>query len=244
VDEDIANNLDSSTTIVKPDPNIDFRRVKNLKIFFDRNAIRLTSDFSDPGEWQPGDIVVFSNHIAICSDKRNSDGIPFLIHHNSHGAREVNEIENYTVVGHYRWPKNSDNDNAILGEYEFDNIIYLSPLSSSTIDYMEESMKGTEYIISKDTFEITSSVNSYIILEPIYEKKEMKEEMIRAFSNAELETIALDAYKEKYQYSIYDKDNNKINFYLYAMDGELWLASYVDNTANNAEIIMYIYKLK
>lgn len=162
VDDDIANNPDSYTTIDKPDPNIDFRRVKNLKIFFDRNAISLSKDFSDSGEWQPGDIVVFSNHIAICSDKRNSDGIPFLIHHNIHGAREVNEIENYSVIGHYRWPKNSDNDNAISGEYEFDEIVYLSPLSSSTIDYMEENMKETKYIISKDKFEIASAENSYV----------------------------------------------------------------------------------
>lgn len=103
VDEDIAKNTESYTTIESPDPNIDFRRVKNLKIFFDRNAESLSTDFSNPEDWQAGDIVVFTKHIAICSDKRNAKGIPFLIHHDSIGAREVNEIEKYTIMGHYRW---------------------------------------------------------------------------------------------------------------------------------------------
>jgi len=102
VDEDIKNNLNAYTMIVTPEPNIDFRRVKTLKNFFDRNAENLSTDFSKPEEWQAGDIVIFPNHIAICSDKRNSDGIPFIIHHDGFGAREVNEIENYTIVGHYR----------------------------------------------------------------------------------------------------------------------------------------------
>jgi len=102
VDDDIRNNLNAYSTIVTPEPNIDFRRVKTLKTFFDRNSNSLSTDFSNPEEWQAGDIVIFSNHIAVCSDKRNSDGIPFIIHHDGLGAREVNEIKNYTIIGHYR----------------------------------------------------------------------------------------------------------------------------------------------
>lgn len=103
IDYDISQNTEAYSQIETPDPNIDFRRVKNLKIFFDRNALSLPTDFSNPEDWQAGDIVVFSNHIAICSDKRNSDGIPFIIHHDSLGARERNDIEKYEITGHYRW---------------------------------------------------------------------------------------------------------------------------------------------
>ncbi len=103
VDDDISENPSAYTTIETPDPNIDFRRVKNLKIFFDRNAEVLSDELDDPADWQPGDIVVFKNHIVICSDKRNSDGIPFIIHHDGRGAREANDIENYEILGHYRW---------------------------------------------------------------------------------------------------------------------------------------------
>lgn len=103
VDTDIAENPSSYTTIETPDPNIDFRRVKNLKIFFDRNAEVLSDELDDPADWQPGDIVVFKNHIAVCSDKRSADGIPFIIHHDGRGAREADDIGSYNIVGHYRW---------------------------------------------------------------------------------------------------------------------------------------------
>ena len=88
---------------------IDFRRVVNLKVYYARNATVLTNDTSDPTEWQPGDIVIFSpSHIGICSDKRDSEGLPYIIHHTySRGAVESDElgrfnVGGYTVVGHYR----------------------------------------------------------------------------------------------------------------------------------------------
>ncbi|MBS3986969.1 MAG: DUF1287 domain-containing protein, partial [Erysipelothrix sp.] len=40
------------------DKNIDFRRVNNLKIFFDEHALSLTIDVNNIDEWQGGDIVV------------------------------------------------------------------------------------------------------------------------------------------------------------------------------------------
>ena len=85
------------------DPNIDFRRVKNLSIYFEQTAQSLTIDTSYPEEWQPGDIVVYENHIAVCSDKRNRDGLPFIIHHGPLGAREADELESKDIIGHYRW---------------------------------------------------------------------------------------------------------------------------------------------
>ena len=85
------------------DPNIDFRRVKNLYIFFEHNAQSLTISTDDPESWQPGDIAVYENHIAVCSDKRNRDGLPFIIHHGPLGAREADELESKDIIGHYRW---------------------------------------------------------------------------------------------------------------------------------------------
>ncbi|MGE5628911.1 MAG: DUF1287 domain-containing protein [Solirubrobacterales bacterium] len=105
IDKDISNNLPAYKNITVPDNNIDFRRVKNLKTFFDRNAESLSTSFTEPAKWQGGDIVIFPEHIAICSDKRNSDGLPFIIHHDGLGARERNEITNYKILGHYRWSK-------------------------------------------------------------------------------------------------------------------------------------------
>ena len=101
VDSHIAENPELYPD--EADPNIDFRRVKNLYIFFEQTAQSLTIDTSYPEEWQPGDIVVYENHIAICSDKRNKNGLPFIIHHGPLGAREADELESKDIIGHYRW---------------------------------------------------------------------------------------------------------------------------------------------
>ena len=87
------------------DKNIDFRRVKNLKIYFDNNAKQLTTDIKKIDDWQGGDIVIFKNHIGIVSDKRNKKGIPFIIHHASKYQKYYEEdILEYRkdIVGHYR----------------------------------------------------------------------------------------------------------------------------------------------
>ena len=87
------------------DKNIDFRRVQNLKVYFENNAISLTTDVSKIDEWQGGDIVVFRKHIGIVSDNRNSNGIPFVIHHaNPFQLRyeeDILTIKN-DIVGHFR----------------------------------------------------------------------------------------------------------------------------------------------
>ncbi len=104
VNEDIVNHpLDYDITNV--DKNIDFRRVRNLKIYFDRKAISLTTDVNEIEQWQGGDIVVFEKHIGIISDKRNKKGIPYVIHHANYYQLNYEEdiLEHRDdIVGHYR----------------------------------------------------------------------------------------------------------------------------------------------
>ena len=108
VDEDIANNVEAYKRVEgKPDPNIDFRRVPNLKTYFERNQIVLTNDLEQIDQWQPGDIVVFgTRHVGIISDKRNSKGVPYLIHNGGQERREEDILELYDkfepITGHYR----------------------------------------------------------------------------------------------------------------------------------------------
>ena len=112
VDKDIKENINKYPRVAgKPDPNIDFRRVPNLKVYFERNHIVLTTDLSKIEQWQPGDIVVFgSTHIGIISDKRNAKGIPYLIHNGGQPIREEDFLETYDkyepISGHYRLKEN------------------------------------------------------------------------------------------------------------------------------------------
>ena len=93
--------------VENPDKNIDFRRVRNLKVFFERNATSLTTDVTRIEEWQGGDIVIFGySHIGIVSERRNGNGVCFLIHHGSpwQAGYEQDVLEHDDdIVGHYRW---------------------------------------------------------------------------------------------------------------------------------------------
>lgn len=105
IDYDIVNNPDDYRFIESPDPNIDFRRVPNLVDFFDQYAESLTLDIHDIEQWQPGDIVVFSNekHIGILSDLRNEKGIPYVLHNSGQSNREEDYLQRNPVIRHYRF---------------------------------------------------------------------------------------------------------------------------------------------
>ena len=104
VDQDIRAHRESYPEIKVIDKNIDYRRVRNLKIFFDRNAFSLTTDIKQIEKWQGGDIVIFPNHIAVVSDRRNKEGIPYIIHHGGQPVYEEDALKRYegSILGHYR----------------------------------------------------------------------------------------------------------------------------------------------
>lgn len=109
VDQDILKYNRKDYKLKYIDPNIDFRRVGNLYVFFSKYAEVLTNDVNKIEEWQPGDIVVFGEykHIGIISDKRNKKGIPYVIHNSGQPFREEDILEARNkkdpITGHFRW---------------------------------------------------------------------------------------------------------------------------------------------
>ncbi len=96
------------------DPNINYRRVRNLYAFLEHRAEKQTLDLTDLSAWQPGDIVIFfgssgiwNAHIALISDRRADDGVPYVLHHANEGQTLYEEdylmSTNKKLVGHYRW---------------------------------------------------------------------------------------------------------------------------------------------
>jgi uncharacterized protein YijF (DUF1287 family) len=113
IDNDIKNNTKLYPRVEgKPDPNIDFRRVPNQDVFFKRYCLSLTTEVKARNaenlkEWQPGDIVVFIKgyeHIGIISNKRDKDGIPYVIHNTKPYATTI-KLSWFTapIHAHYRW---------------------------------------------------------------------------------------------------------------------------------------------
>lgn len=113
MDEDIRQNTELYPRVNgSPEPNIDFRRVPNQQVFFERVTHSLTTelipgDIENLRQWQSGDIILFlegQDHVAIVSDKRDKDGTPYIIHNSPPFATEVKlkSIET-PIAGHYRW---------------------------------------------------------------------------------------------------------------------------------------------
>lgn len=106
VDADIVAHPDLYPLDPPRDPNIDFRRVPNLRVFLQRYALSLTTDPQQIAEWQPGDIVIFgTSHVAIVSDRRNAAGIPYIIHNAGQPQREEDALTRWgtPISGHYRF---------------------------------------------------------------------------------------------------------------------------------------------
>lgn len=103
VHEDILSHPEDYD-IETPDIRIDFRRVKNLRVYFKRNALSLTTDPADTREWQGGDIVMFKEHVGIVSDMRNERGVPYVIHLRSGVQLKYEEdiLESSTITDHFR----------------------------------------------------------------------------------------------------------------------------------------------
>lgn len=116
VDKDIINREDFYPNINSRDDNIDFRRVVNLRIFFEEHGQSLTLDIDEIAEWQPGDIVFFGNdkHIGIVSDKRNRQGQPYIIHNGGQPNREEDYFKRDIVTGHYRFDASKISEDVLV----------------------------------------------------------------------------------------------------------------------------------
>lgn len=110
IDKDIAETNKKNIYIIEiVDGNIDFRRVINQEVFFQRYAESLSTDIYEVGEFMPGDIITFddSAHIAMVSDKYNINGVPYLIQNRDETQKQKEEDRLETtemkVTGHYRF---------------------------------------------------------------------------------------------------------------------------------------------
>ncbi len=92
-----------------PDININFRRAKNLNIYFKRfeKSLPLSFDKKYLKEWKGGDLIIWKDHIAVISSLRRSDGIPYVISNHGRGVQlaDIIDIWPTELVGHYRIKK-------------------------------------------------------------------------------------------------------------------------------------------
>ena len=92
----------------KLDSNIDHRRVPNLMVYFARRNLNVGGSGATQN-YLPGDIVAWNlgrglQHIGIVTDKKTVNGTPLVIHNIGLGALEEDILNEYKIIGHYRFP--------------------------------------------------------------------------------------------------------------------------------------------
>lgn len=94
--------------LTSTDPNIDHRRVPNLRTFFARRGSALPVGGSG-SDYRPGDVVSQAlpdgrPHVGIVSDRWDEAGnVPVLIHNIGAGTRAEDVLFAFRITGHYRF---------------------------------------------------------------------------------------------------------------------------------------------
>lgn len=96
-----------SSFAFRPDPNIDHRRVPNLRVFLSRHGetLRITDRAED---YAPGDLVTWDlggnvPHIGIVVDRRGAGGRWMIVHNIGRGPRMEDVLFDWRITGHYRY---------------------------------------------------------------------------------------------------------------------------------------------
>jgi hypothetical protein len=133
------------------------------------------------------------------------------------------------------------NDNVNIqdfyGTYTFDELIYLTGFSSSSLDYANKTRADTKYTIEADLFKIEGKDINVEIYSPSYIKEDFQYDSFPSFDHHILKDNGF-----KYQYDIKDKDGNKIMWRLYISRKSIFVASY-RNSAYDTEVTWDIAKL-
>jgi uncharacterized protein YijF (DUF1287 family) len=90
-----------------PDPNIDHRRVPNLRTFFERKG-RALAITDKPEDYLPGDVVTWDvngyPHIGMVTNVWSNEAEHYLLVHNmGHGAKVEDILFAWPITGHYRY---------------------------------------------------------------------------------------------------------------------------------------------
>lgn len=78
-------------------------RISLYKSFINDNAVKVEIDYKRIAEFQPGDFVFLQDGIGILSDKRNRDGLSFVITIENGKVVEKDNLKDLKISGHYRF---------------------------------------------------------------------------------------------------------------------------------------------
>ena len=130
----------------------------------------------------------------------------------------------------------------IIGEYEFEDVVYVG-ISSLTYDALLEKKSGIRYIIESDSLKIIYNKRQIIengrlkIIDEdserlfsniSYAKEKMDENFIEANYNGRYTRFIelFSKYEDRYRYSLYDEQGEKISYCIYLLDDEVFISGF------------------
>ena len=97
-----------------------------------------------------------------------------------------------------------------LGSYKFDDVVYAGGISSATYDALVETKAGTEYTIQKDSLSIKENDYETTFSDITYKQEELTADYIE--KNYSPIAFFFEQYTHKYQFSIFDENEDRINY--------------------------------
>ena len=77
--------------------------IKGINKYFVNNTYRLTNNIKVIDKYNYGDIIIYDEGLGIVSDKRNKEGISFLIYVKNGIVVEEDIMPKLKIIGHYRF---------------------------------------------------------------------------------------------------------------------------------------------
>ncbi len=77
--------------------------IKGINKYFVNNTYRLTNNIKVIDKFNYGDIIIYDEGLGIVSDKRNKEGISFLIYVKNNIVVEEDIMPKLKIIGHYRF---------------------------------------------------------------------------------------------------------------------------------------------
>ncbi len=112
--EDILRRPGAYAAIEKPNPNIDHRRVRNIRVYMEKYFTRMPHESGSAApraSWQPGDIVLFDtlnapgpDHIGVVSHNTGPSGYLTVVNNWAPGSvtKEMDLLDWCPVTHHFR----------------------------------------------------------------------------------------------------------------------------------------------
>lgn len=121
-----------------------------------------------------------------------------------------------------------DKSDIPVGEYTFEDVVYVGGISSAGIDYMAEAKAGTEYSIQDDSLDIFGCGDkTYSNI--TYKREELTDARLEEYYYTEEFKFAADffgQYEQRYRVGLFGEHGEQIHIYIFLLDDDVFISQF------------------